>query len=273
MIRSALLYHVYSGQLFFAAVALFVIGIAGGRRFRILPLLAIPLALLSGTPMPWWVAIPLLAVGVGAALMNEDWRGGVPAAAKLVAIAAALLAAGLELPHHLRDTTVELPRRLIVVGDSLSSGGFAESVPWPRRLGLHVANFSQPSDTAATALEGQIPRFPPPIPGDVVLIEIGGNDMLERRPPAEFERALDAILRASAPRTTVMLELPVVPGGWSYAAVQRRLAARHGAVLVPKRILAGVLAGPLNADDGLHLTDRGHEHLARDLEASLGWRR
>lgn len=270
MLQSAFLYHVYSGQLFFTAALLFIIGIAGGRRLRILPLLAIPLAALSGTPMPLWVAIPLVAVTGIAAFTNEEWRRGLPALAKIVAIAAVVLAAALEAPYHLGDSKVARPRRLIVIGDSLASG-LGETNPWPRRLGPGVANLSMPSDTATSALQSQLPRLPDPIPGDLVIIELGGNDMLDGTPPEQFEAALHQIVRACAPRTVVMLEVPVLPGKWSYGAAQRRVSRRHDVVFVPKRVLALVLGDTRNTDDGLHLTDRGHEQLTGALRTSLGW--
>ena len=270
MIQSAFLYHVYSGHLFFTAALLFVVGIAGGRRLRVLPLLAIPLAALSGTPMPLWVAVPLLVVAVAAAWTNENWRRGLPAIAKIVAIAAVVLAAALEARYHLTDSSVGLPRRLIVIGDSLASG-LGEARPWPRRLGPAVANLSMPSDTARSALQSQVPRLPGAMSGDLVIIELGGNDMLDGTSPEEFESALHQIVRASAPRTVVMMEIPVLPGKWSYGAAQRRVARRDDVVFVPKRVLALVLADARNTDDGLHLTDRGHEKLAEALRTSFGW--
>jgi hypothetical protein len=256
VLRSAILYHVYSGHVFFTALVLFAIGVAGGRRTRVLPLLAIPLVFLSGTPMSLWLAVPLLLIGVAAWWRSLRW----------VAIAAALVAAAIELPWHFPPKPMVRPQRLIVLGDSLSSGGFRETKPWPERLDVPAVNLSQPSATAVeTAAQISLP------PGDAVIVELGGNDMLDRLSPARFESAYDAILAACAPRRTIVLELPIVPGGWAYGAAQRRAVQKHSAVLVPKRVLAKVLADPRNTDDGLHLTDRGHESLARAFKRQLDW--
>lgn len=255
MIRAAVLVHVYSGHLFFTAAALFAAGLLV-RRLRLLALLALPLAALSGTPMPLWLAVPVLAL-TSAALVWQQKRAVVVAA-----IAAVVIAAGFELPYHLMPA-IPRPARLFVIGDSLASGGFGERSPWPVKLGAH--NLSSPSETALTALENQIPRLDRAAPGDCVIVEIGGNDMLDGLPPGEFDSALDAILAALRPRRVVMLELPVIPGAWRYGASQRRLARKYGVTLVPKRVLARVLLDPRNTIDGLHLTERGHAQLARDL--------
>ena len=270
MIRSALLYHVYSGHIFFTAIALFATGVLLGRRGWILAAVAIPLAFLSGTPVPLFFAIPLTVLALAALWAGSDlggWiiRGG--------AVVAALAAGGVEYPYHRALPDVPIPPRLIVVGDSLSSGGFGETVVWPQLLGIRgVANVSRASDTAKSALESMA-RLPPAASREIVLIAVGGNDMLDKQPIADFESALDSIVRASRPRTPVMLELPVFPGRWAYAAAQRRVASRQKVILVPKRVLALVLAGSGNTSDGLHLTDAGHQMLAAALKRELGWER
>ncbi|HEX6178666.1 MAG TPA: SGNH/GDSL hydrolase family protein [Thermoanaerobaculia bacterium] len=268
MIRSALLYHVYSGHIFFTAIALFVIGVLLGKRGRIMAAVAIPLALLSGTPMPLFFAIPLAVLALATLWARGDLGGWIIRGA---AIVAALSAAALEYPYHRALQQVPVAPRMMVVGDSLSSGGFGETVVWPQLMGIRgVANVSRPSDTTKTALDSMT-NLPPPASRDVVMIAIGGNDMVEKLSVEDFERALDAIVRSSRPRTPIMLELPVLPGRWAYAAAQRRVAKRQKIVLVPKRVLALVLAGEGNTSDGLHLTSQGHTMLAAALKRELGW--
>ena len=102
------------------------------------------------------------------------------------------------------------------------------------------------------------------------------RSMLDGSPAHEFESSLDTLLnrlRETSRPNIVLLELPLLPGRWGYGAAQRRLARRHGAVLIPKRVLAKALTAPGNTTDGLHLTDRGHEQLARGLAVALGWSR
>ena len=68
-----------------------------------------------------------------------------------------------------------------------------------------------------------------------------------------------------------MFELPLLPGRWAYGAAQRRIASRHGIVLIPRRVLAGILLDPANTSDGLHLTQQGHEKLAGAVADWAGW--
>jgi len=106
----------------------------------------------------------------------------------------------------------------------------------------------------------------------LVLLEIGGNDLFAKTPPPEFERGLEVLLqRAQAPgRQLVMLELPLPPFANEYGVVQRRLARKHGAILIPKRFFARVLAGDGNTTDGLHLSAKGHRKMAETIWRLLG---
>jgi len=275
-VKSFLLFGLYSGWMFFLAVGLLLAAMIAPRRAAgFLGLLAISLAVLGAPPLPILLAIPALIAALAYLL------AGVRAtkALRAVAIAACLLVAAVELPYHLRRPPTAHPSHLFVIGDSLASGGFGEAAPWPsvlgRELRLPVTNLALPSDNAALALENQIPRLPPPASGrECVIIEIGGNDMLERTPGRQFAAALDGIVAkasASGRRSVIMLELPLLPGRWRYGAIQREVAAKHGIVLVPKRILARALTGAGNTSDGVHLTQRGHDALARDLAAWLSW--
>ena len=252
-----MLAHIYSGHLFFTAVLLFVAGVSI-PRLRLFALLAVPLALFSGTPMPLIVAVPLLIAAIATLLWKNRWR-------PLVAVAISVVAVAIEIPWH-RTAKVEPPRRLIVLGDSLSSGGFGETTTWVARLGAE--NFSSASETVATALRTELPPYKP---GDMVIVELGGNDMLDGTPAREFAESLDVLLARLQPRRIIMLEIPILPGRWHYGASQRRLARKHHVVLLPKRLLAKVLTRDGNTTDGLHLTDRGHEQMAQGLADSLGW--
>jgi lysophospholipase L1-like esterase len=101
----------------------------------------------------------------------------------------------------------------------------------------------------------------------VVLVEIGGNDLLNGTSPDEFERHLRALLAAlrRPGRTVVMLELPLVTFFAGYGRAQRALAEEYGVFLVPKRIFAGVLAAPGATADGLHLSAAGTRLMAERL--------
>jgi acyl-CoA thioesterase-1 len=287
-----LLYLIYSGQLFFVAAGLFLAAVSMDlsgvlatrplirRGAALLTLLSIPLAALSGTPLAIVWTIPLLVATLGYAFLGFGPPRRFCRPLGVVAIALTLTAVCIELPYHVRRPQVERPVRVFVVGDSLASGGFGESLPWPgvlgRELGLPLKNLALPSDTAPMALEDQIPLLPPPGVRECVIIEIGANDMLDGLPAASFASALDAILAkagGSGRRRLMMLELPLPPGQWRFGAIQRKLSAKYDCILVPKRLFAGVLLGEGNTLDGAHLSQRGHDALARTLAEWLGWRR
>jgi acyl-CoA thioesterase-1 len=101
----------------------------------------------------------------------------------------------------------------------------------------------------------------------LVLAEIGGNDVLGETTPEAFERGLDALLSdlRSGGRTVVMLELPLPPFYNSYGAAQRRMARRHAVVLVPKRVLLGVMTSGGATLDTVHLSRSGHVLMAEAM--------
>jgi acyl-CoA thioesterase-1 len=98
----------------------------------------------------------------------------------------------------------------------------------------------------------------------LVLIELGGNDLISGEPSKDFDRLLEGLLAglASPTRTVVMFELPLLPQMVTYGRVQRRLAKRYGVWLIPKRCLAAVISGRDTTSDGLHLTDVGTRRMA-----------
>jgi acyl-CoA thioesterase-1 len=104
-------------------------------------------------------------------------------------------------------------------------------------------------------------------PGALVIVAIGGNDVLGGTEPAKFAKALDVLLDRMCKdrRTVVMLELPLPPLGNAYGAAQRRLARRHGARLVPRRLLMGVRTSPDATLDTIHLSQEGHAQLAEAM--------
>ncbi|MGK2857394.1 MAG: SGNH/GDSL hydrolase family protein, partial [Thermoanaerobaculia bacterium] len=200
-----LLYHLYSGQLFFSA-ALLLLAVAAASLSGVLdrrPILrsvcsvmamaSIPAAALSGTPMPALQAALLLGATLPFALLGIDAPPRRRAMFAGIAMAATIAAVAAEIRWHLPVSPISKARRIIVIGDSLSSGGFGEVRPWPEivasQIGAELQNLALPGETASSAIRNQLPDVPPLQPGDCVVIAIGGNDMLDRLPPRSFESA------------------------------------------------------------------------------------
>jgi acyl-CoA thioesterase-1 len=164
--------------------------------------------------------------------------------------------------------------RLVVIGDSLSADDFTEGGdPWPtllaREHAIEVVNLAFSGAKAGSAAR----RVASEDIGDaVVLVEIGGNDLLGGTTPMEFERDLDVLLTkvSNGPRLVVMLELPLPPLYNRFGEIQRHLARRHNIVFVPKRYFAGVLIGEQATLDGLHLAPAGHRKMAAMVWGHVG---
>jgi acyl-CoA thioesterase I len=172
----------------------------------------------------------------------------------------------LEFPHRRLPLITGVPSsRLVVIGDSISSGISQSVPPWPGILqemtGIPVKNLAKPGATVwdgCTMAEKVSPE------DHLVLVEIGGNDLISGTSSVEFERSLKLLLeRLAMPgRTVVMFELPLLPDRISYGRIQRQLASEYGVWLIPKRYFAAVIGGAKATSDGLHLSQEGARQMA-----------
>jgi acyl-CoA thioesterase-1 len=91
------------------------------------------------------------------------------------------------------------------------------------------------------------------VPNAIVVIEIGGNDMLGSTTSDEFEKHLDRLLAnlKGETRCLVMFELPLLPNKVAYGRIQRRLSKKHNVFLIPKLYLANVITSEGATEDGL----------------------
>jgi acyl-CoA thioesterase-1 len=171
-----------------------------------------------------------------------------------------------ELAHRKMPLITGLPDdHLAVIGDSISSGIDLTSPAWPtifqQITGVPVKNLSKPG---AKVIDGRAMAEQITPDDRIVLIEIGGNDLLSGTPSVEFGRNLDLLLsKLAAPeRTIVMFELPLLPNKVAYGRIQRRLASRYSVWLIPKRYFVEVIGGSNATLDGLHLSRNGARQMA-----------
>jgi len=111
-------------------------------------------------------------------------------------------------------------------------------------------------------------------PVDVLVLELGANDGLRGQDPTAMEANLAAIIDRTRERNpgvrVVLAGMEAPPNlGAQYTQAFRdvfpRVAAGHGASLVPF-LLEGVAADPdLNQADGIHPTAEGHRIVARTV--------
>jgi len=285
-VHDLVVYHIGSGHAFFSGIAL--IQLAGLSAFLrrgrwlvvcrvILVCAGVVLVAVSSTPLPAWFygiagAVTLAWIVVESSAKTTRRRLGLRLRYALLAVW--WLGIALELPFHLMPAIPRLQHpELFLVGDSLSAGLGGEAETWPKMLSrLHhvvVHDLSRSGADAAAAM-----RQAEQVSGSTspVLVEIGGNDVLRETRPEDFERALDVLLAklGDGGRTVIMLELPLPPFHNPYGDAQRRLARRHKVLLVPKRVLIGVLTSKGATLDTIHLSQRGHALMAETVWDLIG---
>ena len=186
------------------------------------------------------------------------------------------------------------PERPLVLafGDSLTAGyglepglGFAPQLQaMLRRHGIaaRVADGGVTGDTSAAGrarlawtLDG-LEEKP-----DLVIVELGANDMLRSVDPAETERNLDAILSELRRR-----QIPILLAGMlaarnldpafarKFEAIYPALARKHGAAFYPFFMEAVAAVPGMTLPDGLHPSFRGVkvivERITGPVKAALG---
>ena len=159
-------------------------------------------------------------------------------------------------------------RRIVALGDSLLAGyGLRPEQAYPprleaalRRAGVNasVVNAGVSGDTTADGL-ARIDFTLGASQPDLVLISLGGNDMLRGLPVAQTRANLDALLGKLEARhvPVVVLGMMAAPNmGADYArgfdAIFPDLAKKHHAALVP------FFMAPINGKAGLQLPDHIH---------------
>ena len=268
--------HIASGQSFFSGITCLLVAVgitraAMTRRRNILRNILVglggALVFVSVTPLPLCIYAVLFAeICVWLALEIPGRR--IPTRrvhAGRFAVLASWLGAGLiELPAH-RMPRVPLMGRPVfgVIGDSLTAGtGDETASTWPKLLardhGVAVRDHSVAGATVGSAIRQAAALSPEE---RLVLLEIGGNDILGVTTPGEFETRLDQLLAAvdRPGRVVLMLELPLPPTFDAYGQIQRRLARRYQTRLVPRRVLMSVLQDRATTIDTIHLSANGHQ--------------
>jgi acyl-CoA thioesterase I len=283
-VMSAVLYLFGSGLAFYLGSAMVLSSLVGFTRgargwkasgLAITARLGIVLAILSAVPLSYWLyglAIVVTSLWLWSERTNRQWlverRDPLRLATAVVWVGAGLV----ELPYHVLPTVpAQSGEPLYVIGDSMTAGMEPDEPTWPARMPIQapIQNLARVGATTAAALQSQAPQLP--ATGGILIVEIGGNDLLGGTSSAGFARDLNRLLQAICVpgRTVLMFELALPPLCNEYGRVQRRLAARYGVRLIPKRVLIDVLAGSAATLDSIHLTATGHERMASNVWSIL----
>lgn len=233
------------------------------------------LVVLSAVPLPYVVYVAAIGVTI-LWLVGEKsprpWWQRRRYALRVCLVGAWLLAVLWELPYQFTPRMISRKGQIHVIGDSISAGLGGKAVPWPDLLAesrnWQVHSYARAGATTSQALL-QAERLPDE--AEIVIVEIGGNDMLSGKPVADFERDLDALLSLVRQKSqqVVMFELPLPLLFNEYGRVQRMLSARHEVRLAPKRLLMGVLSTGNATEDSVHLTQSGHQQLAEVVSGMI----
>ena len=189
------------------------------------------------------------------------------------------LAGLLSIAAHAAST----PRLVLMLGDSLTAGyGLPAGQSVPARLeaqlkakgyAVRVHNGGVSGDTSAQGrarlgwLLKSLGRTP-----DVVIVELGANDMLRGLPPKEAETHLNAIMQELQKRKikiilSGMLAAPNLGPAYAkeFNAIYPRLAKKYGATLDPF-YMQDIAAQPaFLLSDKIHPNAQGAEKIAKRL--------
>jgi len=180
--------------------------------------------------------------------------------------------------HTSRRPSLLPDRPVLVMGDSLSSAGYARILE--KRLRVPVVDLSQGGITTADGAK-QIPDLLQLHPQAVVL-ELGGHDSLRGRSRAEAKENLEKIIVAARllNAEVFLFEIPLGFISDPYAGLDRELARRYDLELISDGAIRqlvyfspftplGRATGRLLSDDGLHPNEAGNAFLAGRVLASL----
>ncbi len=278
----SLIWFCAGGKLFFvgmtlltisAGVAHLVKSIRKRVTLQLLSLISIAIIILSATPLHPIFYISGLALYILCHI--QCLSGPFKTCIGGLFVLFCLIIIFLELPRHFCKTIdVEKNKPIVVIGDSISAGlGNQNEMTWPKQLseqiGTPTINLSRAGATVNSAFERQLTQVPAET--GLVLLEIGGNDLLNRNDLGKFKNDSEALLRklCASGHKVVWMELPLLPHYYPYGRIQRKLAGKYHIDLIPKSVLAGVFSAQGTTSDGMHLTAKGHELMAQKLYGLL----
>lgn len=156
-------------------------------------------------------------------------------------------------------------KTIVCLGDSITSGVGAEpGQPYPAllaaKLNREVINEGVPGDTA----EDGLARVDQALAHDpwMVIVELGGNDILRQVPPARTEAALRQVLdRLLAAKVVPVLVELEVPFAGRYSDVFERIEDDYE-IPVVEDTLGEILLDPALKADPIHPNAQGHVELA-----------
>ncbi len=273
--------QVANGNAFFIGLA--VVALVSPSRFltqkkawrlgtRVAAVIGATLMIASATPLSFSIYLLWLALfWVAFALPMQFRRAAIGATVCLLILSVVMWIHELGY-RQIPAIPVRATQTIYVIGDSISAGIRNEKQPWPERLRcdyhLDVVNLAQAGATVESAIQ-QVQKVT--ISNSLAIVEIGGNDFFGATKASDFASNLDQLLAllVKQKHTIAMFELPLLPFHNAFGDAQRILAAKYHIVLIPKTCMARILGKAGATLDGLHLSQSGHEAMARMIYQTL----
>ncbi|MBW3139846.1 GDSL-type esterase/lipase family protein [Ferrimonas balearica] len=163
---------------------------------------------------------------------------------------------------------------IVAFGDSLTQGvGAGQGEDYPTVLaqlsGLHVVNAGVSGEQTPAGLK-RLPQVLAAEQPDLLLLLLGGNDILRNRPPAAIRDNLAQMIE-TAQGQGVQVMLVAVPEKRlfsSAAPFYPELAEQYGVPLVDS-LVGELLRTPGYKSDPIHLNAEGYRQMAQALDSAL----
>ena len=275
-----LVYFFGSGLAFFAGTCLLVSGLSlgwiGKRSIvrglrRVTVFIGLIFVVLSAAPLPIWYYVLLGVACLSWPVIegkHSEKLQRIRTFLRLAVLLITLAGVAVEIPWHFMPRIPPADgKRLYIIGDSVAAGTGENSIKtWPALLAkeesIEVVDLSEMGAMVRNAIRK---AESVEIGTGLILIEIGGNDLLGTSTAQDFENDLSRLLELlrGKGRALVMFELPLPPFANEFGRVQRRLAAKHQVTLIPKRVFINILTTNGATGDSVHLTQFGHELMSQ----------
>lgn len=163
---------------------------------------------------------------------------------------------------------------ILAFGDSLTEGiGAGKGEDYPSRLaertGLTVINAGMSGQTSAEGL-ARLPDTLDRSDPDLMILLMGGNDILRNGAPEQTRANLQAMIRMAEARNidVILLGVPEKSLFSSSAPLYDEVAEAHD-VVFERGLVASLLKRPGYKSDPIHLNARGYDALAERLHELL----
>lgn len=187
-------------------------------------------------------------------------------------IAMIVFAASLAACSAPREAALPAGSVVLIIGDSITAGyGVDAAEAWPAQLAQRTGWQVVAAGISGDRTSGGRVRLPALLDESapaLVIIELGGNDLLQHAPQSEIVANLEAMIDAArahgakvvlmaAPQPTALGAL----AGLSAAGLYREIAKRDSVPLI-ENALPKILSNATLKLDLLHPTPQGHRELA-----------